>query len=304
MAENAPENLPIIDIDFDIRQLATERDLPEAAVVRCTAFYPMSGPLLRAALERAADGTLAGEDDERLFFRALFIVGARRDPLGFAPLLRFLRRPQDEVDLLLGDAVAEHLACIAAGTFDGNVEGLFDAIADLAVGEFVRDALLGAATFLTWEGRIELSRFVSFLRRFDSERLAPDQDMAWIGWTMAVALLGLGDLAPAVEAAQKRDSIPEGFIDRREFAAELARAKRKPDDIGRFHDANLGHIDNVLEVLSELPDDDWEDDDDTSSVLDAPGPGTPVVNPLRGVGRNDPCPCGSGKKAKRCCLAA
>jgi hypothetical protein len=26
------------------------------------------------------------------------------------------------------------------------------------------------------------------------------------------------------------------------------------------------------------------------------------VNPYRGVGRNDPCPCGSGKKFKRCCL--
>ncbi|MGD9881046.1 MAG: SEC-C metal-binding domain-containing protein [Reyranella sp.] len=25
---------------------------------------------------------------------------------------------------------------------------------------------------------------------------------------------------------------------------------------------------------------------------------------MRNVGRNDPCLCGSGKKAKRCCLAA
>ena len=31
---------------------------------------------------------------------------------------------------------------------------------------------------------------------------------------------------------------------------------------------------------------------------------TPHVNPLRNVGRNDPCPCGSGKKFKKCCLAA
>lgn len=27
----------------------------------------------------------------------------------------------------------------------------------------------------------------------------------------------------------------------------------------------------------------------------------PVVDANR-IGRNDPCPCGSGKKAKRCCL--
>ncbi len=26
----------------------------------------------------------------------------------------------------------------------------------------------------------------------------------------------------------------------------------------------------------------------------------PAKNPLRDVGRNDPCPCGSGKKFKKC----
>lgn len=27
----------------------------------------------------------------------------------------------------------------------------------------------------------------------------------------------------------------------------------------------------------------------------------PVVNPYKGIGRNDPCPCGSGLKFKKCC---
>jgi uncharacterized protein YecA (UPF0149 family) len=30
--------------------------------------------------------------------------------------------------------------------------------------------------------------------------------------------------------------------------------------------------------------------------------GTPHREPLRKVERNDPCPCGSGKKYKHCCL--
>jgi len=32
-------------------------------------------------------------------------------------------------------------------------------------------------------------------------------------------------------------------------------------------------------------------------------PNERVRNPWRHVGRNDPCPCGSGKKAKKCRLA-
>jgi preprotein translocase subunit SecA len=27
----------------------------------------------------------------------------------------------------------------------------------------------------------------------------------------------------------------------------------------------------------------------------------PIVNMVEKVGRNDPCPCGSGKKYKKCC---
>jgi uncharacterized protein YecA (UPF0149 family) len=28
----------------------------------------------------------------------------------------------------------------------------------------------------------------------------------------------------------------------------------------------------------------------------------PASNPFKAVGRNDPCPCGSGRKFKKCCL--
>ncbi|MDP2872279.1 MAG: preprotein translocase subunit SecA [Bacillota bacterium] len=38
-----------------------------------------------------------------------------------------------------------------------------------------------------------------------------------------------------------------------------------------------------------------------SSVNGAPGQSRPAARPGAKVGRNDPCPCGSGKKYKRCC---
>ena len=31
-------------------------------------------------------------------------------------------------------------------------------------------------------------------------------------------------------------------------------------------------------------------------------PAAPIINHGQKVGRNDPCPCGSGKKHKKCCL--
>src|SRR5467141_1871973 len=41
----------------------------------------------------------------------------------------------------------------------------------------------------------------------------------------------------------------------------------------------------------------WRQQADTNPILSQP-----CENPFKGVGRNDPCPCGSGKKFKKCCL--
>jgi len=47
------------------------------------------------------------------------------------------------------------LPLIVAGVFDGNADALFTAILDLELDQFIPLALFGAATFLTWDGRIE-----------------------------------------------------------------------------------------------------------------------------------------------------
>jgi len=49
-----------------------------------------------------------------------------------------------------------------------------------------------------------------------------------------------------------------------------------------------------------------DEDEEQQSPKPAAGSGvTPAFNsgkPMRNIGRNDPCPCGSGKKFKKCCL--
>lgn len=47
---------------------------------------------------------------------------------------------------------------------------------------------------------------------------------------------------------------------------------------------------------------DEEDFGPAYPVIDEPAPAEPVLRSHKTVGRNDPCPCGSGKKYKQCCL--
>lgn len=162
-----------------------------------------------------------------------------------------------------------------------------------------------AATFLTWEHRIERDRLRGFLVRFHEERPAEDGDQAWAGWLQAISLLGLRDLVPLVDNAWREGRIPEEWIDRPGFDEDLAQAERAPDDIERFTQAHLGYIEDVLVSLdwTRGTEDVFDEDGETPSWVDFAYPTEPVRNPWRHVGRNDPCPCGSGKKAKKCCLA-
>lgn len=290
-------------IDDHLHALATEARLSTVAAGHCLIRIEESGPVLRELLARAADGAVLSDSEARLLFRGLYILGGARDPLAFRPLLRLVRLPHDRLDGLLGDSITESLSRIAAGAFDGDADALLTVIGDLSVDEFVRYALFGAATFLAWEGRIDREAFAAFLERFHRDRLAVAWDMAWIGWLEAIAFLPFPDLAPLVHESFRNGWIDPSHLNRADFDEDLAAAVLAPTDIHRFQKARLGYIEDVLVELEEF---DWADDPDPdgSSYRDDPWVErpTPVTNPWRDVGRNDPCPCGSGKKAKKCCL--
>ena len=245
-------------IQQHVEALAQERGYPAEAVEACLRQPLQSVPILRALLGRAARGLALGDAELSQLFLGLHILAQLRDQPSCPPLLRLLRRPTDEVEAVLGDALTETLPKIVASLYDGDADALFDTIADAAVDEFVRDALWRAAAFLTFQERIGRDAMAAFIVRFDDERLAPARDMGWY------------------------------LLDREHFDEDLAIALRDPGDAARFERTQAGTIDDVGAALA------WADWNGTPE---------PYVNPMRDVGRNDPCPCGSGKKAKKCCLA-
>lgn len=300
--ENTPDLGPIEDY---LQAVATESELPDFAVGICTLRIEESAPKLRAVLLRAADGEPLSDDECLLLFRGVHILGAARDREACQPLLRLLGRPFGEVDVLLGDAITESLAKIVTGVFDGDTDSLFALITDASIDGFIREALFGAATFLAWERRIDRDRFREVLVRFYEQRPAEDGDQAWAGWLQAISLHGLRDLVPLVDNAWRENRLPEEWVDRPEFDNDLAAAERSPDDIDRFTQNNLGYIEDALVALdwTRGTNDVFDEDDEEAPWADLAYPQEPVRNPWRHVGRNDPCPCGSGKKAKKCCLA-
>jgi hypothetical protein len=263
-------------------------------------------PALLAAVELAATGAELSERESAVAFYGLHILGGTRDTRAFPALMRILRLPQKQLDHFLGDALTETIKRVAIGVFDGQAEALYALIANTEADEYARLEMLGAVAFLAFQGQIEIAEVKSFLVRFDDERLAPEQDMAWCGWETAIALLGFRDLAPRVEAAWRDGRTPQGYSEPKYFFADMKRAETDWSNAERFKTMHhLGYIEDIADELSWIS---YPDEDDEYSAGFEGGSATgndgqPYVNPLRHVGRNDPCPCGSGKKAKRCCLA-
>ena len=94
------------------------------------------------------------------------------------------------------------------------------------------------------------------------------------------------------------------------FRQDLARTLADPERMAGFRYDRLEPLEDAIGELSS-----WYGFSDAAkrdqerratrpgdarlTFADAP---QSSVDPFKGVGRNDPCPCGSGKKFKKCCL--
>ncbi len=89
----------------------------------------------------------------------------------------------------------------------------------------------------------------------------------------------------------------------RQFAEEL----RSAEDIDALRAAYLEKHDRMLRnyessyYYEKFPER-AKERHDGARVISAAGDNTPYVRETKKIGRNDPCPCGSGKKYKNCCL--
>lgn len=237
-------------------------------------------------LGRAGDEPELEEAEANLLFWGLHVLAAARDTRAFRPLVRLLYRDGETLDGLLGDVLMVTLSKILASLFDGDPAALFTLLVDSTIDDVVRHEGLAALTYLTQTGRIPREETRALLVRFDEKRAAVEGDLSWAAWEEAIALLGMRDLSPRV-AASRADGRQTGeFSDDSLFHPMLAEAEARPDDLTRFDSDRFGTLDDPLLEL------DWT----------AEGFGQPVRNPWRNVGRNDPCPCGSGRKFKKCCL--
>ncbi len=276
----------MIPVALLIEDLAGAVHLPVAALRKALEHPEAVAEATLPVLVKAATGAELEEREANLLFWGLHSMAQARDTRALGPLLALLRQDIEVVEAVLGDAVSATLSRILASVYDGQPEPLFRLILDSSLDDGIREAVLMACITLCVTGRIERDALHRLLVRFDDAKASVEGDIGWSAWEEAIATLGLRDLAPRVEAARKDGRIDPEFSDPNWFKDTLREAERHPHDLARLPTDQYGFLDDPVAALE------WTRE----------GFGEPQRNPFKDVGRNDPCPCGSGKKFKKCCL--
>jgi uncharacterized protein len=256
---------------------------------------------------RLLDDYAAGEERSDASLDALFFIlhlaGAVGETRAFPGLCRLLHEAEAS-RRVLGDAITETLRGIVIGTFGGDTAKLTAVIDDPDADDFVRDSLLLTMAYLTRTGRIAESEMRDYLiglvRRLDPEV----DDVVLAGWLMVIALLGYQDFVPQVESLFERAEMEYGLFTLKDFRDALKETLADPKGMAEFGREHLQPLDDPISELAG-----WAgfsgDSDEAGDGEDRLWPAVqaePLFNPFRDVGRNDPCPCGSGREYKRCCL--
>jgi hypothetical protein len=279
-------------------QLGPAEGLPVDAIRAADTNRAAMVPLFLQAFEQSAT---ADRSRQNALFFAFHLLGQWREKSAYRPLAAFLRRPADEIAPIISGMKTETAHRVMAGLFDGDPKPLYEVILEPQADEYIRARMCDALAMVTLRGELPREEAARFLQSCYVDLQPQDECYVWDGWQGAIAMLGLSELAPLVEQAFERGFINPFSLKFTDFEQDLQRvAEGRPQPAWAATDEFELFGDTIEELSSWAA---FAPKREKARTSARPWqPPIPAVNPLRSVGRNDPCPCGSGKKFKKCCL--
>ena len=278
------------------------KPFPRAAVAFANAHREEVAPQLIAALAHmAADPSVAEDPDYVLHLYAMHLLAAWRDTRAYAPMLALGHHDEDTLDKVMGDTLTESYGRCLASVCDGDIQPLKALFEDTQACHWVRNAALDAIMVRVFEGdasRDELIQYLMDQGDAEAQRLRkPGATLSDLEVVNCIA-----SVASDIGAAEMRERI-EGWYDERLLDPMIADKAWFEEHLGEPFDAcrdrelsrGKGYVRDVEKEMGwwagfrEAP-----AKKPVPKLLPRPVPGSAKI------GRNDPCPCGSGKKYKKC----
>jgi hypothetical protein len=251
-------------------------------------------PVLLAALQKVAEDPEEMEREPNLMLPtyATFLLAQFREQAAYPLLVKFFSTPGDLCLDTTGDLVTEYLDRILASVCHNDVEPIKRMIEDPTVNEYVRSACLRTLTILVLEEKLSRDQVVDYFRSLFHGKLEREPDFIWSALAVACCDLYPQELLPEIERI-----FDDGLVDLFHIRLESVQdtlTEGQEDVLQRSRQYRRGFIEDTVAEMRW-----WAC---FKADTDAPTTAKQPVAKEKKIGRNDPCPCGSGKKYKKCCL--
>lgn len=306
-----PESLNHQEISSIIKELSTYNEhFPREAMSRAMAFGPTIVPALLEKIDFHLDRTLTYEhtdnkdflDDSQwqIVIISLYLLSWFKAKEAFSRIEKICCLSREFLDAIIGDGITVSVSRFLASTFDGDFDALKRIVSNHDLDEYVRAGVFSCYVTLLRYGVVSRDKVIAdFAECF--EILKNDDTFAHSELVVCTKEIFGIELQDKIEQAFARGVIDRGVIN----AESIAKAFRNNKDTWKQALQDHPHRIMVEDPIGAM---DWwycwkenqEDDKDFSERLKALQ--RPLEKKKKKVGRNDPCPCGSGKKYKKCCI--
>jgi hypothetical protein len=260
---------------------------------------------LLQSLQEAVQISASPEPEEPSFLPiyAMYLLAQFRDQRAYPLIINLCKLPHRELDRLLGDLITEGLPRVIASVFDGNIEPIKSVIENESLDPFVRGSALRSLSILVYEGLIPRADVISYMADLFRERLEKKPSHIWDELASEAVDLYAISLIENIRGGYEAGLLSPGYMNMEDVARSFAMLE---EDVLARSKKNGGGL--IYDVVKEMG---WwacfrsgktlrqkPNDERLQSKINIP---ETVMRSQDKIGRNDPCPCGSGKKYKKCC---
>lgn len=258
-------------------------------------------PLLLQILKDVRDDyTIITEDMRRIDFTyAYYLLAQFRVQEAFPLLIELLSLPGYIADELFGDSIAEDMGRILASTYNGDLPLLYSLIENEEADEYARGQGLVAMVALVHEGTFSREFVLEYFKQLMTDKLTESSYYFNSEIVSCSNDLYPEEVYPEIERLYDEDMLDPGMIDLDSVKETLAKSKEMAIQSYRYRYELLTDTIKEMEYWGCFQ---LKEKLDTQSLLSSVSKmvSHPPVTVVK-IGRNDPCPCGSGKKYKKCC---
>ena len=246
--------------------------------------------------EYASDTAAAGSEALPALRVALFCLARARSHEAFADICSILESTDFQGRIQNNDWIVVNMHRILGSIATSEDAGKLEELSmDGGLTEDFREQALLAIHFMWIEGMLDASSVTEIYRRLINKFIASDDKRERMAMALALngAVVGGSALRTEVAAILDSNALGEKTATIAQAVQTIITQTQKFREI--YAKQHKGFFDKPEDEIPTIHEPVIED------IPDMPGKGKPVVRSQPKVGRNDPCPCGSGKKYKKCC---